>query len=334
MRRVLHLRDLSRFRNSRLASATWPPAVRKAQPVLSLIDWQQSPSSPIFFDKTIIGDWDGHVFGSREWISLDIRIFPAALRGPHSGTRNLKVGIQLYDDASDSEFAFWSGSVPLSCELREVGWLEISERRAVDEVCAIRMAMSVAASAGGIESSERAVIKEWAREQLEFTPRARRAERKTELNGILAYALTDADEGIIDLGAEIRRLRDEGTEGGRLEAVELCVKVMGADGRADAEELEQVNKIARKLEIDESWFAQIRDKAVSAVAVSDGASADDLAAVLGIDLSGGNDSVRNQLNSAYDRWSSRATSIADPEKRAEAERMLDIVTEARSKLLA
>lgn len=302
-------------------------------PVLSLLDWQQASSSPIFFDKTKIGVWNGHVFGTEDWTSLEIRIFPQVLRAPYSGTRTMRVRVQIYDDASSSDLAFWSTDLTLTCDLDEVGWMEQSERREVSERCAIRMAMSVAVATDGIDAAEKSVIRSWAKDQLDYVADAYRQERKAELNRILIEAIEDANSGEIDLGAEIQRLRDNGTQGGRLEAVELCIAVMGADGRADHEELEQVNKIAKKLEVDDVWFAQLRDKAVSAIAVSSEGSAEELAAVLGIDLSQDQATIRAQLNAAFDRWSSRSTSVSDPDKRAEAERMLDVVAEARTKLL-
>jgi hypothetical protein len=41
-------------------------------------------------------------------------------------------------------------------------------------------------------------------------------------------------------------------------------------------------------------------------------------------------SARAHLTLLYTQWNSRAESLADPERRAEAERMLELIAEARA----
>jgi DnaJ-domain-containing protein 1 len=112
-------------------------------------------------------------------------------------------------------------------------------------------------------------------------------------------------------------------------AVELCFAVMAADGVASADELETVNKIAEKLDVNPQLLSAARDKSLSGL--SGGATNDrDRYAILGIDASGDPDEIRSQLSSLYKRWSSRATTLTDPAKRKEAEDMLRLIAEIRA----
>jgi hypothetical protein len=107
---------------------------------------------------------------------------------------------------------------------------------------------------------------------------------------------------------------------------------MRADGTADSEEMALINKLAKRLDVDASWFAEHRDKSVSGL-LTNTETASDFATLLDIDPSADQETIRRQLNEQYDRWSSRAVSISDPDKRREAEEMLDTIARARIELL-
>jgi DnaJ-domain-containing protein 1 len=112
-------------------------------------------------------------------------------------------------------------------------------------------------------------------------------------------------------------------------AVELCFSVMAADGIASADELETVNKIASKLEVDPQLLSSARDKSLSGL--SGGAvNTRDRYAILGIDTSADPATIRAQLSALYKKWSSRATTLTDPAKRKEAEDMLRLIAEVRA----
>ena len=111
------------------------------EPVLALLDWQQREDSPIFLDRTFIGEWNSPLFGAHDWTPAQIPVFPETLRAPYAGRRHLRVLAVLRDEFDEDEVYFFD-ELDLYVELGEIGWREFPERRLADEVAAIRLAMA------------------------------------------------------------------------------------------------------------------------------------------------------------------------------------------------
>lgn len=295
-------------------------------PVIALLNEQQADDSPIFLFQHPFGMWKSSILGSSDWVSL-ASIWPETLRAPFSGRRHLKVWVR-FDDQFDSDEVFFFESLDLSVELSEMGWQEFPERRMADEVAMVRLAMGVAAASDGLHEAELKVIKKWATEQVAFLDPEPREQNKKRLNAAIRKAAQEATGGGIDLAEEIDRLHSKGTPGGRLEAIELCLAVSTADGTADKEELNRINRIADRLGVDRDWFSGARDKALRGSKI-EADQAEDLAALLGIDPRAPKDEIRRELTAQYDRWSSRSVSLESQAGRDEAERMLDLIARAR-----
>lgn len=299
------------------------------QPVIAMLNEQQADDSVIFQHRMALGFWNSSILGTSDWTSI-APIFPVTLRAPRSGRRTLKVLVQIHDALNEDE-VFYFEALDLSVELSEIGWEEFSERRSADEAAIVRLAMGVAAASGGLHEAELGVIKAWASEQVAILEGDPRDRKKRDLNVAIREGARDASAGDISLSAEVDLLHRNGTPGGRLEAIELCLAVASADGTADRQELESINQIADRLEVDRDWFSGARDKALRGTQLEVGV-ADDLAALLGIDRRAPREDIRRELTAQYDRWSSRAVSLEDPARRAEAEQMLDLIARAREEL--
>lgn len=301
-------------------------------PVIALLDWQQASDSVMFLDVTDIGVVPADSFlNLRDWESFNLLMFPEVIKGPYSGQRTLtaELSVRTYDGA-----VIWEKSVPFVAELPVAGYIEDAEREKVDDRLIVRLAVAVAAVSGGMDDEELTVIRDWSQARISYLDEDddERSERASALNGALAMAVKDADADQLDVGATIDALMSDGSESGRIEAVELAFAVIRADGVADTEEMALVNRIAQRLEVDEAWFSEHRDKSLSGVTFEAGSQAD-CSTILGIDASAPQDEIRRQLNEQYDRWSSRAVSMSDPDKRREAEEMLEMIARCRAQLL-
>ena len=284
----------------------------------------------MFVHRKDLGLWDGEVIGTDTWMPL-APIWPETLRAPYSGRRTLEVHVSLEDTFDDDKIFFYD-SQRITVDLAEIGWKEFPARRVADEIATIRLAMGVAAASVGLHEEELLSIKEWATEQVAYLDDDERPEHKERLNEAIRAAARDAHTGTIDIADELDRLGREGTPGGRLEAIELCLAVSRSDGRVDPEELERINRMADKLDVDREWYSGVRDKALRGTAIaSDGV--DDLAALLGIARDASPEEIRRELTSQYEKWSSRAVSLEDADRRAEAEHMLELTARAREELL-
>jgi uncharacterized tellurite resistance protein B-like protein len=302
------------------------------RPVIGLLDWQQASDSRIFVDVTPLGRPErGQFLDMDDWVDLNLPIIPEAIQAPHAGHRELLSVVELMH-APDT--VVWRSEVPFSLQLPLPGYVEANDRERADDGLIVRMAIAVAAAAGDISNAEINVVREWSKTRLALQDPGDQdtIARQDELAGALQRSIADADAGTLNLEATLTRFRNEGSESGRIEAVELCLAVMGVDGRADREEMKVINRVASVLEIDEAWFAENRDKSVSGLSTHI-ESASDFATLLGIDPTADRDTIKRQLNEQYDRWNSRAATLEDPEKRREAEQMLETIAKARQELL-
>ncbi len=301
-------------------------------PVHALLDWQRASGSVVFVDDTDVGIVPSDSFlNLREWEDVNLLMFPERLKGPYSGQRKLiaAVSVRTYGGA-----IVWSQDVSFVAKLPVTGYVEDAEREKVDDSIIARLAVAVAVVSGGINDEELGAIRDWSQARIGYLDDddPQRTERAASLNSALTAGVSDAESDNLDLGATLAALVRDGSQSGRIEAVELALAVVSADGVANPEEMSLVNRIAERLEVDEVWFSEHRDKGLSGLEIAWG-SGSDCATLLGIDPSAPPDEIRRKLNERYDRWSSRAVSVSDPEKRRKAEEMLEAVARCRQELL-
>jgi tellurite resistance protein len=302
--------------------------------VVAVLDWQQFDDSVLFSDITQLGAATSNFQEWSTWSSMKFPIFPEMIRTARSGERQLLSIVDLVAVTKSGLEVLWEGSLTTAVTVQNVGYEEFDERQKIDDGLIIRLGVAVAASAGEIESSELHVIRHAMENRVSYMDDADddKHSRLEEMDAVLQRSIGDSQAGSLDIGATISRFVAEGTHEARVEAVELALAVMKADGSIDSDEMVVVKRLADQLDVDPGWFAETRDKAVSGMNVqAESASAYGL--LLGIDATADPETIRRQLAEQYDRWSSRAVSISDPEKRREAEDMLELVAKARQELL-
>ena len=161
---------------------------------------------------------------------------------------------------------------------------------------------------------------------------AEQTSARQRFNLSLKEAHSDGVAGRLAVGGAVEDLVAVDSLPACMEAVALCLDVMSADGVANDEELKLVNAVAKRLGVDATRFEELKDKQLAAVSGSIRADTD-YYALLGIDPSWNQDQVRSHLNRLYAQWNSRAEALSDPERRSQAETMLEVIARAREKLV-
>jgi tellurite resistance protein len=294
-------------------------------PVITLNTEQQASDATVFLCTRSVGYEYGNRIYFEDWTSTGIPVMEDSLVGPKGGSRNLFVTLEI---KQTDDFLLWRAEIPFSANL-DFGYQDIDDRLASNQALSVQLAVAVAATTEGIHDAELTAINTWIKKNTEELETEERSKRRKSLVTTLRTAQQRAEAGTLQISKLIGKLKTEGTRSGRMMAVELCFAVMAADGVASADELETVNKIAEKLDVNPQLLSAARDKSLSGL--SGGATNDrDRYAILGIDASGDPDEIRSQLSSLYKRWSSRATTLTDPAKRKEAEDMLRLIAEIRA----
>ncbi len=306
--------------------------------VSSLEDFQET-DTPCFQDRQEVGTVERHQ-GWSNWTSV-LTVIPETLVPPRKGRRRYRVTVLAYDVALpptvrhgflvDGEpLASWSHE--FAWEHEGDGWQEHSEKRRECEELTVRLAVVMSFADGELHDTEADVIKAWIRRRLEMLGSDRRNDRKQRFNAIVKETYSAAKDGKGGAAHLVARLKEIGDMAARMEAVELCLDILTADGEATDAELKAVNAIAKRLEVDVEQFEAQKDKRLVDIAGSIG-QAVDYYALLNIDRHWGRDQIKTHLNRLYARWNSRAEALSDAGARQQAEHMLDVIASARKALL-
>jgi uncharacterized tellurite resistance protein B-like protein len=307
-------------------------------PVTCFLDQFQEQDSRCYQDLTKLGIVEPDS-GFIDWVTV-ANIIPDTLTAPYSGARQLRVFVTLFDanDPPEIVHGFIDGPVlgsfaqTFEYVLKNTGYQEASENRRRAEELTIYAAISVGLADGNLADTEGNILKRWVARNLDMVPPDKRDARKKQLNAALMDGFDRARAGTLDLGAVLAELSRIAEQSTKAEAIELCLEVMSADGVADSAELLQVNRIADKLGVDMQRFQDMKDKHIAALSTT-ASQASDYHALLGIDRNWTKEEIRTHLNRMYSQWNSRAESLEDPEKRSQAEGMLERIAGARRALL-
>ena len=125
-------------------------------------------------------------------------------------------------------------------------------------------------------------------------------------------------------------IKDRGSKADKFNLVELCLDVMAADGEADKEELKQVGKIAEMVGVSYDEINKMKDKRLVKLNpnVASNASAEE---TLGINPSWSKEKINSHIITQYSKWNGRLNSLPEGTERENAQKMLDLIAEARKK---
>jgi tellurite resistance protein len=307
--------------------------------VSSLEDYQESDTT-CFEDRQEFGVVQLNQ-GWFSWTSV-LSVIPETLVPPRKGDRKYQVNVVAYDVERQPtvRHGFLLDGKPLATWTHEFawkhesdGWQEHSEKRRESEELTVRLAVAMGFADGSLHDSEAATIKQWIARRLELLRPESRDNRKQEFNEVVKQAYRVAKSGKAGASRIVDRLKEVGDASARMEAVELCLDILAADGQAADSELKAVNAIAKRLDVDVEQFEQQKDKRL--VDLSGGLDGEvDYYALLNIDRKWGRDQIKAHLNRLYGRWNARAESLADADGRKQAERMLDLIASARRELVS
>lgn len=310
-----------------------------ARPVLSTLEDFQESDTICYRDRTEIGEVEKD-YGWRDWTGV-LTIIPETLVPPRKGPRHFRVQVFAFDQANEPvvRTGFWVENHPLAHWAHDFEWTvtsdgyeEQSEKREQAEELIVRLAVAMAFTDDTFHENEGEVVKNWILRRLDPLGEETRERRKRRLNAAFREAFTAGEAGRSGAAGIMDSLREIGDENLSLEAVELCLDVMSADNKTDETELRVVREVGRRLGVDVDRFRTLLDKHL--IGRGELEQGIDFHQILHIDPAWGPEEVRSHLIREYSKWNSRAESLTDPEQRAQAEKMLEIVAAARKALSA
>ena len=173
-------------------------------------------------------------------------------------------------------------------------------------------------------------MSKWIKQSIAPFSDERQEHMKEVFNQALRESYAEAKNGTIDLQSLAARLNDVGETGNKYQVMELCADVMAADGVAHAGEIGILNNLAEWLGLDMKRVSGILDlRIIKLDPVSTGGA--NTESLLGIMPDWPDERVKKHLRGEFSKWNNRLNTLSEGEERDNAQRMLDLIAEARKK---
>ena len=307
-------------------------------PIVSTFEMTSEESSRVFEHAVSIGNMQDKYWP--DWARVSALI-PESLIGPHKGNRTLQLQCFLWYEHLKPEFE--RGYLPedttgginvftheFNLNLTNPGYLEVDDERLEVQVASIKLAISIAMADGTLDKSEGTEIKNWVKGIVDSAGESQRSKIKETLNNALEEAYNEVKSSPINIEQVCADIKDIGSAADKFDLIELCLDVMAADGEADKEELKQIEQISKLVGIDYDEILKMKDQRLIKLDPTSSSNSG-LEEKLDIDPEWDNEKINKHILSLYGKWNGRLNSLSEGIERENAQKMLDLIAEARKK---
>jgi tellurite resistance protein len=308
------------------------------QPILSSIDSFQESGSAVFQHIVKLGEME-EGSGFTDWVKVSA-VIPEIIQTPNKGEREIHVFVRLVDFNNPPNInhgfhvskngVFWQKSLVFNWDFEDSGYFDEVDQQQKVWTLTVRLGVAIAFADRNFDTSEGNVIKRWVEKTIEHYSDNRKIELKELLNKAMKKAFEDAKADKLCLSELASEINDIGEKVHKYEAMELCFEIMAADGIADTEEMLIINSVAKALDLDVAEIEKMRDNQIVNLnpTMSGQVSIETL---LGISDDWDKEQVNKHLRVEFQKWNSRLNTLSSDDERANAQKMLDAIAEAKSK---
>jgi len=260
---------------------------------------------------TVLQDWTTVAQLLPEWFVL-----------PRRGQRQLKYTAAILSRQTGEELARAACIAPY--ENTETGYLDVEDDIQRAKTLAVGLAFSVGAANGALLDPEVNVICAWVKTNFGSTGASAGANLELDraLQKTAAFFRRGGALNVPQICCEIAGIAPLV---GRLDILDLCLRVAAAKGQVTAAELKLLKELAEGLEIDRGRLRAMVEKVLPV----EMHQIRDAEMILGVTTAMSRDEARHQLNREYAKWSSRVIS-SDPAIRRQADQMIRLIADART----
>jgi hypothetical protein len=309
------------------------------EPVLSSMDQFQEPRTIAYQNAVDVGAASPGL-GFIGWTRIGV-VLPQLLSTPYGGRRKLVAYVRLINlenkpsitngfHEKDAQGILWQTSLPFEYEIKGKGYVEIEENRNAGRAICVKIAVAVAMWNGSLSQREGERLKSWVEKVLGSSSADRREKLRIALNNAMKDAYHAARAGslkFMDLIEELKKCDDDSV---KYASVELCYELLASSGSVDSDRARIIDLIARSLKLDMSEIEKIRD--VKIVGLASGLThSESVEQLLGIDADWDSEKIKRHLRAEFQKWNNRLTALPEGPERDSAQRMLDAISEARSR---
>lgn len=260
---------------------------------------------------TVLEDWTSVAQISPEWFVL-----------PRQGARQLQYSIAVVSLATGDRLA--ETTCTASYESIETGYLDVEDNIQRAKTLAVGLAFSVGAANGTLNEPEVDIIYGWVKTNFGSSDASEGAQLELE-RALRKTATFFVRGGHLNLPEICGEIVEIAPMVGRLDIMDLCLRVAAAKGQVTKAELTLLKDLAEWLRIERERLRAMVEK-ILPVSMH---QTHDAEMILGVTAEMSKDEARHQLNREYAKWSSRVIS-SDPGIRKQADQMLNLIADART----
>ena len=306
--------------------------------VVSVVSQFQEHDTTSYRNLTNVGEIK-ESFGFPRWVRIGV-VIRDVLQPARSGSRRLVALTRLIDtdDPPDINYGFhdanekliWMGTHEFDLEFTQPGYLDEIEGKRSVAAATVKLAVVTSMADGELHDREGELIRGWIQKKLSNIDETMLSTWKDELNSAFKEAFHQSQISNLSYSELIDVLNQDGSTANKIECVDLLFSIVAADGSASASEVSLAKKIAAALDIDTAEIQRIADRSLVGVH-AEVSSQSDLEELLGIDPTWSTEITKKHLRDEFQRWNNRLTALSDPAERETAQRMLNLIAEARKK---
>lgn len=260
---------------------------------------------------TVLEDWTAVGQISPDWFVL-----------PRTGQRRLQCSVSVASRQTGEPLT--DSACAVTYENTETGYVDIEDNIQRAKTLAVGLAFSLGAANGHLLEPEVNVICAWAKTNFGS------ADASTGVRLELDRALQKTANffrhgGTLDVQQICGEIVEIAPLVGRIEILDLCLRVAAAKGQVSTTELRLLKEFSDWLQVERARLRAMVEKTLP-VEMHQGHDAE---MILGVTEGMSKDEARVQLNREYAKWSSRVIST-DPSIRRQADQMLKLLGEART----
>ena len=331
-----------------IASSMFDCTDSQLYPILSSFDKLQEPETHAYQCRKPAFELNPR--DRLDWSPVAL-IIPSALIGPYTGYRSLRVVVRILDVTQLAllnktmkinhgritrglSAVKWTGTVDVKWTRIESGYLDQETRRRRFHELGIQAAAAIAMSDGEVDPEETQVMREqiekWTLNVNSVYNAIGMPSRTAEYGQVAERAIGQAQAGTLRTAPILDALAGTKDKALALEVVQLCFDVTVADGVADAGELRLIERVAKACGLDMKEVERLRDSKIIGLDTHTRVEAT-VEELLGIDAGWDNARIRKHLASEFHKWNSRLNTVPEGAARKNAQRMLDLIADARKK---
>ena len=202
------------------------------------------------------------------------------------------------------------------------------------EEIGIKLAMSLAMIDGKLKKSEATTINKYMRNVINKDYYYDSEDLKESLNQSLIDSKSLSEKNKLKTSS-LCNIASDFDYFAQFEVLQLCLDVMTADGRAEKEELIQIDKIADKIGIDDGSdnkdYLSMRDRALISLKPSKVTKGDTIDEKLGIKKSWTKHKKLKFIIESFAKWNARMTVVKTDAERKNIQNMLNLLSDAHEK---